>query len=310
MAKYQSGMVKFKDVPLTTADTKTTDVTKTGVTTPSPYSASKQPDTSAPAESSDLGRVEFTPKNHRQFVSDHGLSTYWEQAFLCPCRDPMTKAPNPLCLICHGTGIGYLPAKALKIAIQGQAKGVTYRDIGLTDSGSALGTVQLGYNVSFRDRITVPDVPIVQSYLFNVTQTRLESGQRIPYDVLSIDYIRTLERNLEPDKDYTFDADTDYLKILNKDLLGQNITMNISVTLRYIVTDLLKESRYQYVTQFVDEGKEQFNQLARLVLLKREDAWINNAPLIMPNSTDDEAKAKAMNDPKRNMSTDNGGFAL
>lgn len=34
----------------------------------------------------------------------------------------------------------------------------------------------------------------------------------------------------------------------NESLIDTNISINMSVTLRYIVIDLLKESRYQYTT--------------------------------------------------------------
>jgi len=51
--------------------------------------------------------------------------------------------------------------------------------------------------------------------------------------------------------------------------MGQNVSMNIKTTLRYLVADLLKEHRYARDTS----GKLQ--RLPQKLLLKREDVFID-----------------------------------
>lgn len=81
--------------------------------------------------------------------------------------------------------------------------------------------------------------------------------------------------------------------------------MNIEVTLRYIVVDLLKESRYQYTRNNMPDGTAKFDRMPELLLLKREDAWIGNSAFTSTN----QSNAK-FDDPKRTMDTSLDGFGL
>src|SRR5699024_9138242 len=118
-------------------------------------------------------RAEFSVDKQYKLIDDRGYRVQWEKSFLCTCRNPMTKAPDPSCRICHGRGTAYLPAKDIVVAIQNQEKSMQNMDLGLYDSGTAIGTSMPDSAITFRDRITLPDVEIQHSLVFDVTQKRI-----------------------------------------------------------------------------------------------------------------------------------------
>ena len=58
------------------------------------------------------------------------IPSLWEKSYLCPCRNRMTRQPNPSCERCRGRGIAFLPPKPLSIIIQSQEKGIINADLG------------------------------------------------------------------------------------------------------------------------------------------------------------------------------------
>lgn len=257
---------------------------------------------------------EFNLDNFTSFINKVGLLTQWEQSFVCPCVNPMTNQPDPSCPICHGTGRGYLPAVTnVKIAIQSNDKGFTRTPFGTFDQGSSTGTVQIGYKVSTWDRITVPDATVRQQYMFNVSESRLSTGKYIPYDVKEMLYVAAMKpsepktfHELIPNIDYTFNRDTNVLKV-NSSLLGYNITLLATVTLRYIVYNVPKELRYQY-TATGRENNPIFTEMPRLISLKREEIFINNIPLVNPS--DNQLTTKADIDSLPSSTNNDEGFGL
>jgi len=203
-------------------------------------------------------------------VDSMSLPALWEKSYLCPCRDKATRQPNQSCKVCHGRGIAYLPGTKIGIIVQSQEKGVFNGDLGLMDSGTAIGTPDRDYQVAFRDRLTIlaPDSTISQSFIFDVTSRRVKNGFYMVYDVKSIELVRTMEDELVEGTDYTFDRAKN-LFYPKEHLMGQNVSMNIKTTLRYLVADLLKEHRYARDTS----GKLQ--RLPQKLLLKREDVFID-----------------------------------
>lgn len=249
-------------------------------------------------------RVDFDTKSLRKFIEDRGLDVMWEKSYLCPCRNKKTGSPDPLCPRCQGRGVAYLPAKEVSVAIQSQEKGVVPFDLGLYDSGTAIGTTQVEDGITFRDRLTLPHIQVDHSLVFDINPTRLERGMFLSYDVHQITFATTLEEELEEGKDFTFDSNRN-LFIPEQHLLGKNVSLNVTSTLRYIVIDLLKESRYQYTGK--GTALEKFEQLPKKLLLKREDAWVSPTPF----SLDDTEPLESPVDMKRDMhsqDTSSGGF--
>lgn len=246
-------------------------------------------------------RIEFNVDKQTKLILDRGIEVLWEKSFLCTCRNPMTHAPNPSCHICHGRGIAYLPAKKVTIGIQSQEKSLNNVDLGLYDSGTAIGTTLPHSGITFRDRITLPDVTVDHSTLFDVTPKRVKDGMWLAYDVKKITYAVADDGNLiYPEEDYTLDVDKNLFKP-RAHLQNQNVSLNITSTLRYIVIDLLKESRLQYTNK--GTTLEHVDHLPKKLLLKREDAWINPTPFSMEQ---DGTPPVETEDPKRSMNT--GGF--
>ena len=246
-------------------------------------------------------RVEFDVDRQSKLIMDRGVHVLWEKSYLCPCRNRMTKAPDTSCPICHGRGIAYLPAKKTMIAVQSQERSPNNADIGLYDSGTAIGTTLPESKITFRDRITLPDVEVEHSLLFDVTQRRIDSGMWLAYDVKQLTYVVNTDGEiLYEGDDYTLDVDKN-LFFPNEKHKGKNISMNLETILRYIVTDLLKESRIQYTQK--GNPTEKLEKMPKKLLLKREDAWVNPIPLTMD---EDDVPTEFQDDPKRTMST--GGF--
>lgn len=250
-------------------------------------------------------RLEFTVDKQTLMVQDRGIKVLWEQSYICTCLSTMTKSPQNDCPICHGRGIAYLPAVEKMIILQSQDRDVSSTDLGLIESGTATATTVPNSLVSFRDRISVPDVSIRQAMLIKVTPKIAKEGYRLPYDINRVLLARTTNgRSLELNKDYRVDMDKNIITP-NEEFIGNNISLNLDTILRYIVIDLLKESRYQYS----DKGTahEEFVNLPKKLLLRREDAWVDPIPTSMDDDykTPDEEGKGEWEDPKRNMS---GGF--
>ena len=88
-------------------------------------------------------RLEFDTKDMRRFTKDRGIKVLWERAYFCTCLNPETGSPRLDCPRCHGKGIAYLPAEETHMMIQSQEKGTQNIDIGLVDTGTAIGTTKL-----------------------------------------------------------------------------------------------------------------------------------------------------------------------
>lgn len=229
------------------------------------------------------------------------IPTLWEKSYLCPCRNRKTRQPDPSCEICHGRGVAFLLPENKDIIIQSQEKGVINSDIGLMDSGTAIGTPSdRSARISFRDRITVPSVQIPQSFIFDVSSKRVKHGFHMVYDVHEVQLAKTMDGDLVEDKDYTIDYDLNrfYPK---EHLLEQNISLNILTTLRYMVADLLKEHRY------AKRRDESLMRMPQKILLKREDIFVDKEAFDL--GTDNEEVGE-MIDTKRKPAPDglNGFF--
>lgn len=250
-------------------------------------------------------RLEFDTKEMRRFMNDRGIKVLWEQAYLCPCLDTQTGAPRIDCPRCYGSGIAYLPPNETTMAIQSQGKGVSVFDLGIMETGTAIGTTQLEHRISYRDRFTVPDVIMPEHMIFLITRDRIKKGIPLVYDIREVAFITTDERELY-EEDYEIKNNRLYLP---EGFEGQNVSLKIFMTLRYTVTDILKESRYQY-TQF-NEPKTRFENLPQKLLLKREDVIVRpeaykpkdgiNEDIVIDDVIDDP-KAKPNNEENK------GGF--
>lgn len=201
-------------------------------------------------------------------TNNMSLDALWEKSYLCPCRNPITQQPNMGCVRCHGRGIAFLPPRPLKIIIQSQEKGIVNGDLGLMDSGTAIGTPDRNTRVAFRDRITVPQAIVSQSMIFDVTQKRIDNGFYMIYDVQEIEFATTMDKELVEGVDYTFDK-VNNLFIPKQSLMNKNVSINLLTVLRYMVADLLKEHRYAH------DAAGKLLKLPQKLLLKREDVFID-----------------------------------
>lgn len=209
-------------------------------------------------------RTDMIDKHNRTM----SIPSLWEKSYLCPCRNRETRQPDPSCELCHGRGIAFLSPKRLSLIIQSQDKGVFNGDLGLIDSGTAIGTPDRDTRIAFRDRITIPLAQVSQSFIFDVSESRVENGFYMVYDVHEIELATTMDGELSEGEDYTFDQEKN-LFFPKEKLIGKNVSINILTTLRYLVADLLKEHRY------AQQRDGSFERLPQKLLLKREDIFID-----------------------------------
>ena len=174
-------------------------------------------------------------------------------------------------------------------------------DLGIMDSGTAIGTpADRNIRIAFRDRLTLPNAFVSQSFIFDVTQRRIDKGFYMIYDVHDIEYATTMEAELQEAVDYEFDKSKN-LFIPQAKLLGKMVSINILTTLRYMVADLLKEHRY------APDQSGKLIPLPQKLLLKREDLFIDKEAFDIGTN---DAEVGEMVDTKRPPSTDglNGFF--
>lgn len=247
-------------------------------------------------------RLEFDTKDMKRFINDRGIKVLWERAYFCPCLNPDTGHPRVDCPRCHGKGIAYLPAKETIMAIQSQEKGTNQLDIGILDTGTAIGTTQLEKRISYRDRFTVPEVLMPQSLVYFVSKERIKKGIPLYYDVKEVTYITSNIGNVYDD-DYEIKNNRLFL---NSKFESSTISLNILMTLRYVVSDILKESRYQY-TKF-NQPQTKFENLPQKLLLKREDVIVLQDPYKVQDGIEEDLEIK-VEDPKATPNNSNlGGF--
>lgn len=244
---------------------------------------------------------QFNVDKHADFVRRRGVDVLWERSFLCTCFNPKTRSPETLCPICKGRGIGYLIPVKTKMVLQNQKRSVMNQQYGMYDAGTSLGTTLPESPITFNDRITISDSVIEHSFVFDVTSYRIKNGMWLSYDTDEITFAVT--ENMEylvADEDYIFDEEENrfYPK---EHLLGKNISLNLKAKLRFIVTDILKESRMQYAEK---KGAIEVDRLSKLLLLKREDNWVNSTPFSL-----DDGKEVPLEMPSEKDSTvSSGGF--
>lgn len=243
-----------------------------------PTRFSKQSDSNELVKASEVrtpgAKPEFNSGNIREFIDNRGARVLWEMSWLCTCRNPNTLAPDSSCPICKGRGVGFMAPEEIRVAIQSQEKGVNNMDLGLYDSGTAIGTTTIGSNVGYRDRLTLPDVALRQSVIFDVTERRVKNGVYLTYDVKEITHALGVNgQPLSEWTDYTFDEKTNMF-YPKEHLIGTNVSLNMLTQLRYYVIDFLKESRYQYTE--LNRGKENalYESYPKKLLLKREDIFV------------------------------------
>lgn len=242
---------------------------------------------SAPEKKGAGSRTEFTTDNFRKHVEDRSIKVIWERGYICTCISKTTQSPRATCPKCHGTGVAYRPAQHTFGMIQSQVKGANNIDLGLVDSGTAIFTTRFETRMGFRDRITVPDVVIPQSMVYHITPERQKKGVKLKYDVREVEFITSETRDLTS-ADYSIENGKLFV---TEEFQNQNISINVYITLRYIVMDLLKESRYQY-SEF-GRADTTFENLPQKILLKREDTVVTPEPFILDNMDDEEERKEA-----------------
>jgi len=125
----------------------------------------------------------FNVPKHRRFVEDHGITTTWYKAIVCPCRSRKDGSIDPDCNLCGGEGVHYYDPQDI-IAL--------YTSLSFEKPLSMPGFVdEVLINCTFKDEHEVADgdrfVPlheiIVENELFKRGDTKPGGGtaERLVY---------------------------------------------------------------------------------------------------------------------------------
>ena len=186
-----------------------------------------------------------------QLIQKQSIGCIWEQSMRCPCVDITTSQPKTSCKICHGQGFIYLHPTYIDMAMQSDNKKFDISVNGYNNSGTTVATPQITVNqyeqgIKPGDRITVPGWTTTENYVININQERLVDGVFLPYKTRSVNEAYYMK----DDKLVSLNADDielndNYLRINNKQLLNQTITLSLEIVKRFYVVSLEKELRYQ-----------------------------------------------------------------
>lgn len=253
-----------------------------------------------------------------QNLQSNSVNCTWEQTFRCPCVDIQSNSPKPDCEVCHGQGWVFGQSYILDIGF-GSDKNQVYD--GVNTQGflpSTLATPQITQGgiedgIKPGDRITINNWYVPQSYIFNVTKSRLNGGVFVPYLVKSIDRAYIIKDSQLQSLDIGNDIvlEDNYIKVINNDLLGSTISCLLSIAKRYYVSMLLKDLRYThqsgadekkaatgYGNSFITysqliNGEVQYNgdqvfKMPNQLLLRRETLFFSSSNLV-ENDTDNNS---------------------
>lgn len=239
-------------------------------------------------------KMNFNRNDLQKFIIDRGAIFNWEKSYLCTCRAE-TGSANINCKICGGTGIAYLPGKEVVAMIQSMSAGAKSTQTGINNPGTSLLTTSEEDPITFRDRITFTDRLISTSLMVKVTNSMLTHGLNLRYKVSEITHAVYGYPN--PVELTGSELDVDYDKSIlmpTKDMVGKFLSLNMMVSLRFYVTDIIHDGRYQY-DKDPRKSSTKLNNLARQLVVTREDMYI-------PPIIDDGKVTPVEVDPKAKLS--------
>ena len=215
----------------------------------------------------DINPLPHINKYPNQMVSQYvnlieklGRQVIWEKSIPCPCINPKTNSPRIDCPVCHGQGIVYTNSYMLKGIMQSDNKSAYASKFGQAERGTTVFTPQLTDNgvengIAIRDRITLPDMTLSQTYLVNITSGRLSLGVFIPYNVNRIVSASAIINNALTDVTNKISiSSNNILKVSDDSLLNHNISLNLEVQARYYIVNITKETRYTRATDYKNKS--------------------------------------------------------
>ncbi len=246
-------------------------------------------------------KVNFRNDALQKFVIDRGAPFEWERSYLCTCRSE-TGSPKIDCPICGGTGIAYLPKVDVSAMIQSMSAGSKSTQTGIVNPGTSLLTTSEEDDISFRDRMTFTSRLVPVSIMFKVTNKSLVHGLNLRYRVSKIVHAVYGFPNanvVDPDKINI----TNNILMPTKEMVGSYLSLNMLVSLRFYVVDVIHDGRYQFEKDSRKQSSTITN-LPRQLVVTREDMYI-------PPIIEDEGKVTPIDiDPKAKLSNErlNGFF--
>lgn len=101
--------------------------------------------------------MQLDPAAFNQFLNGIGQNFAWRKAFVCPCVDPATNAPQMSCPHCHGKGVVWAAAVQGVAGVPSQKVQREFAKLGQWESGDMMLTVGSDsplYAIGERDRVT------------------------------------------------------------------------------------------------------------------------------------------------------------
>lgn len=242
-------------------------------------------------------KVNFRNDALQQFVIDRGAPFQWERSYLCTCRSETGSAKID-CPICGGTGIAYLKPIEVVGMIQSMTAGSRSTETGIANPGTSLFTTTEEDDISFRDRLTFPKRLVPISIMVKVTSKSLVHGINLRYKVEKVTnavYGYPSPTVIDPDVISMSINKESSILTPTKEMLGSYLSLNMLVSLRFYVVDVLHDGRYQFEKD-PRRPSSKITNLPRQLVVTREDMYV---PPILEN---DGKVTSVENDPKAKLS--------
>lgn len=131
--------------------------------------------------------MQLDPDAFNSFLNGIGQSMSWRRAFACPCLNPHSGSPNPVCPSCKGKGRTWAVAVTGMSGIAGMKVQREWAQYGLWESGDVVLTIPSDsplYAMGPFDRVVFTDA----SEPFSISMTRGDNDV-LRFPVVAIDRV-------------------------------------------------------------------------------------------------------------------------
>lgn len=132
--------------------------------------------------------MKLRPSAFNKFLRHIGQNMQWRKAFLCPCRNPHSDAPNPACGICMGKGTYWGKPVDGVAGLSGMQVQKQWFSFGMAELGDVVVTIPSDtpmYDIGQFDRVVMSD----STQPFSLTLIRGGPEEFIPFTPVSVDYV-------------------------------------------------------------------------------------------------------------------------
>ena len=212
-----------------------------------------------------FARIDLKPEEFDRTIFQKGARIIWEKSMLCSCIDEFSGQPDFNCPACKGKSFVYFDPVETRAVVSGLGGDNQNIPIGLIDVGTAYLTTQSTDLVSFRDRITFPDMTTAYSQVLKYEGEPVE----MKYTAKELLSVKVLGAEIPPES-YKLSEDGTKIEFLDGVLgYGEKFSVLLRINPVYIVIDMPHDLRGTFVV--FGKPAEEWVTLPKQLIIKRED---------------------------------------